>query len=122
MRRAACPQVTLGAFEAAFSGIDTSVIVAVVKNLRNGATSDCPVGYRGHPRNPGPKLTDLVLRRNGHVGWIGESWQCLPPSFTPTYTRRVGACAMKAGREVESIELESGSGIALAVRRARIGP
>jgi len=93
-----------------FYGLDTSVLAVTVKNLRTGSTTYCRVGGNRRPMRPGPSVTDIALGRNGHVAWIGKSKLEL---FPFTFTRRVGACASIASREIESSEIENGEGIDL---------
>ena len=93
-------------------GIDVSDLAVTQKNLQSGKTAYCNVGPANAPAN-GPSVSDLALKGNGSVAWIGESI-----FDNGKLVRAVVACDSKA-----RMILDSGKGIdiqSLALHGSRL--
>ena len=90
------------AYAERFSGTDTSASTVAAMDLRQGETSYCLVGGRRVPMR-GPSVTGIVLGRNGHRAWIGESGWGTP---------EIGSCP-STERESNGEIIASGDGIDL---------
>jgi hypothetical protein len=112
------------AYAKTFSGTDTQKLSVVATNLRTNARNNCKVGGRRLPEK-GPSISDMALKRDGSVAWIGTRRVTNPPPspiysppgtpappvapFIPwSYKKQVVACD-RTGEQV----LDSGVGIGL---------